>query len=91
MDAPEGRLGELSTEQALDFIEQMAECGVLRVDLTGGEAFVRKDFWQLIEKILSYQMVIGAVYSNGWLLNEEVLEAFKHRGIKPHFPLVFMA
>ena len=87
MDAPKGR--ELSTEQALDFIEQMAECGVLRVDLTGGEVFVRKDFWQLVDKILSYQMVIGTVYSNGWLLNEEVLAAFEHRGIKPHFSVSF--
>ena len=40
MDAPDAALGELSTGQALRLIDEMAECGVLRVDLTGGEALV---------------------------------------------------
>ena len=53
MDAPEGALGELSTQQAFDLIDQMAECGVLQVDITGGEPFVRKDFWQLVDRIRS--------------------------------------
>lgn len=89
MDAPEGRLGELSTEQALDLIDQMADCGVLRVDLTGGEPFVRKDFWQLVDRILSYKMTIGTVYTNAWLLNEKVLDEFEKRGQKPEFSVSF--
>ena len=40
MDAPEAALGELSTEEALDLIDQMAECGVLQVDLTGPQRFL---------------------------------------------------
>ena len=43
VDAPDGKLGEVSTEQALDLIDQMNECGILSVELTGGEVFVRKD------------------------------------------------
>lgn len=89
MDAPDGALGELSTEEALELIDQMANCGVLRVDLTGGEPFVRKDIWQLIDRILSYKMVIGKVYTNGWLLNEKVLDEFAKRGIKPAFSISF--
>ena len=85
MDAPEGALGELSTQQAFDLIDQMAECGVLQVDITGGEPFVRKDFWQLVDRIRSYGMVIGNIYTNGWLLNEAILDAFEQRGIKPAF------
>ena len=34
MNAPDAALGEISTKEALDFIDQMAECGVLRVDIT---------------------------------------------------------
>ena len=37
MDAPDGKLGELSTKEALNLIDQMAACGVLQVDRTGGE------------------------------------------------------
>ena len=89
MDAPEGVLGELSTEDAFHLIDQMAACGVLRVDLTGGEPFVRRDFWQLVDHILSYKMVIGKIYTNGWLLTEEVLEQFEVRKIRPAFSLSF--
>ncbi|HIX58313.1 MAG TPA: radical SAM protein [Candidatus Blautia gallistercoris] len=89
MDAPEGMLGELSTEEALDFIDQMADCGVLRVDLTGGEPFVRKDFWLLVDHILSYKITIGKVYTNGWLLNEQILDEFERRGLKPDISISF--
>lgn len=89
MDAPEGALGELSTEEAFALIDEMAACGVLRVDITGGEPFVRKDFWQLVDRILSYKIVIGKIYTNGWLLNEKVLDEFEKRGMKPAISISF--
>lgn len=89
MDAPDGQLGELSTQQALDLIDQMADCGVLRVDLTGGEPFVRRDIWQLIDRILFHHMTISMVYTNGWLVNDELLDEFEKRGIKPEFSISF--
>lgn len=89
MDAPDGALGELSTEEAFALIGQMAACGVLRVDLTGGEPFVRGDFWELVDRILSYGMVIGKVYTNGWLLTEEALDRFERRKIRPQFSISF--
>lgn len=89
MDAPEGMLGELSHEQAFALIDQMAECGVLCVDLTGGEPFVRKDFWELVDRILSYKMTIKQIYTNGWLLNDNVLDEFERRGLKPEFSISF--
>ena len=89
MDAPDAVLGELSTEEALNMIDQMAECGVLRVDITGGEPLVRPDFWQLIDRILSYKMVIRQIYTNGWLLNEEVLNEFERRGLRPEIEISF--
>ena len=89
VDGPSGALGELSTEQALNLIDQMAECGVLQVDLTGGELFVRKDLWQLIDRILSYKMTINQVYTNGWLVNDELLDKFEKRGLKPEVQISF--
>lgn len=89
MDAPDALLGELSTEEALNLIDQMAECGILRVDITGGEPLVRKDIWQLIDRILSYKMVIGKFYTNGWMLNESVLDEFESRNLKPQISISF--
>lgn len=89
MDAPEGALGELSHEEAMDIIEQLADCGVLRVDLTGGEPFVRADFWELIDSMLSHGIAISQIYTNGWLVDEKLLRQLEQRGIKPSFSLSF--
>ena len=89
VDGPDGRLGELSTVQALDLIDQMAACGVLRVDITGGEPFVRKDLWQLIDRILAHKMIVGYIYTNGWLIDEAVIAQFEKRGIKPKVQVSF--
>lgn len=89
MDAPDAMLGELSTEEAFALIDQMAECGVLRVDITGGEPFVRKDFWKLIDRILSHKMFVAQIYSNGWLLDERILGKFERRGLKPEINISF--
>ena len=89
MDAPDGRLGELSTEEALRLIDEIAACGILRLDLTGGEPLIRRDFWQLVDRILSHKMVIGQIYSNGWLLNESVLDELERRNLRPEFSISF--
>lgn len=89
MDAPECALGEISHEQAIDLIDQMAECGVLQVSLTGGEPFVRKDFWPLVDRILFHKMTIRQIYTNSWLLTEDVLDEFEKRNLKPEFSISF--
>lgn len=89
MDAPEASLGEVSHGEALDIIEQMAQCGVMRVDLTGGEPFVRSDFWELVDAILAHGIKIGMVYTNGWLVDEALLAEFEKRNIKPEFSVSF--
>lgn len=89
MDAPMGRLGELSQESAINLIDQMAECGVLCVDITGGEPFVREDIWTLIDRIQYHRITIGQVYTNGSLLNDTVLDKFEKRNLKPEFSISF--
>lgn len=89
MDAPGACLGEISTETALSFVDQMADCGITKVDITGGEPFVREDFWVIIDKLISKNICIGTVYTNGWLLNDNILDEFEKRGIKPVFSFSF--
>lgn len=89
MDAPDAALGELSHEQAMDIIEQFAQCGIFRVDLTGGEPLVRPDFWELVDALLARKIVIGAIYTNGWLVDEALLTKFEERHIRPEFSISF--
>src|SRR3954466_4967061 len=51
--APAGhkREGELTTEECLDLVRQMAELGVMEVTLIGGEAYLRDDWTDIIREI----------------------------------------
>lgn len=89
VDAPNGKFGELSTEEAINIIDQMADCGISMVDLSGGEPFVRKDIWRLIDRMIERNIGIGLVYTNGCLLDEYTLEQFDRRSLRPDFAISF--
>lgn len=89
VDAPNAKFGELSTAEAIDVIDQMAACGVSMVDLSGGEPFVRKDIWRLIDHMLECDISIGQVYTNGCLVNEYTLDQFDRRSLHPGFAVSF--
>jgi radical SAM protein with 4Fe4S-binding SPASM domain len=50
------REGELTTAEALDLIQQMADLGVTEVTLIGGEAYLRDDWLELIRAVTSTGM-----------------------------------
>jgi AdoMet-dependent heme synthase len=41
--------GEMTTTEILRLIDEMAEAGVLTLTLSGGEIFLRKDFFEIVE------------------------------------------
>jgi AdoMet-dependent heme synthase len=41
--------GEMATSEILRLIDEMAEAGVLTLTLSGGEIFLRKDFFEIVE------------------------------------------
>ncbi|QYO62619.1 radical SAM protein [Leptolyngbya sp. 7M] len=49
--AGHARAQELSTDEALDLVQQMAEVGIKEVTLIGGEAFLRPDWLQIAAAI----------------------------------------
>lgn len=67
---------ELTTEEALDLADQIAELGLIWITLSGGEPFTRKD-WHLIAKRLSDKGVIPNIISNGWLVNDDTIAKIK--------------
>ena len=89
LDAPDAAFGEISTGEAFSIINQMVDCGISHVLLTGGEPFVRKDFWKIIDRLCENNIQIDQVYTNGWLLTEEVLDKFFEREQSPDFCLSF--
>ena len=89
MSAPHAKYGEISHENCIRIIDQLAECGVQSVSLTGGECLIRKDFLELVDRILSHGIKISSIFSNGWLVNEKLLDQLAERGIHPEFNMSF--
>ena len=89
MSAPQHKVEEFTHEQCLDIIEQMASCGIQTIILTGGEALVRKDFWEIVDALTAADIKINAIFSNGLLINEKFLAELEKRDLKPRFQISF--
>ena len=72
--------GELSTDEALDLCDQIAELGLRWITLSGGEPLTRKDTPKLVKR-LSRNGVKVNIITNGWLLDEEMAKKLKKSGI----------
>ena len=62
-------LNDLSTEIWLNFFEELRDAGVMRVCLSGGEIFTRKDLWELIDGVVRNKMRFS-ILTNGTLISE---------------------
>ncbi len=89
INAPDADMGEMTHEEARRVIDQMAECGVYHLLVSGGEPFVRDDFWELIDYAAVKGIRIDQIYTNGWMLTDSMLDKFEERGMKPEFSISF--
>ena len=89
MSAPDAKLGELSHETIMDIVQQLSDCGIFNVSLTGGEPLVRSDFLEIVDALLEHDIYIKAIYSNGALVNEKLLNELDARGIHPKFDMSY--
>jgi MoaA/NifB/PqqE/SkfB family radical SAM enzyme len=67
----------------------LGESGVLSCSITGGEALVRPDFWEIIDGLTARGIGITQIYSNGLLVNNRLLDGFEERGLHPEFNMSF--
>lgn len=72
---------ELTPSEALAALESFQAAGVSRVNFTGGEPFIRKDFPGILERTVALGMR-AAVITNATLLQESVLEMVKRLGVE---------
>ena len=87
MDAPSARYGELPTADMLRILDQMEQANVQRVHLTGGEALLRADIWDLIAELSARRIGIHQISTNGLLLDERALARLRELDVDPilHF------
>jgi radical SAM protein with 4Fe4S-binding SPASM domain len=71
---------ELTLDQQLGIVDQMARAGVSMVVLSGGEPLTNPNLGSLIERIRKYEMAIS-IDSNGVLMDRTVVESLKRSGV----------
>lgn len=78
---PHAQEGELTTEEGKSFLEDIARYDCPVILFSGGEPFLRKDIFELIEyaESLGLRAVIS---TNGTLITEEKARAAKKAGVK---------
>jgi radical SAM protein with 4Fe4S-binding SPASM domain len=79
--AGRARPDELSTEEALDLVHQMADLGVREVTLIGGEAYLRDDWLDIVRAVRARGMQC-TMTTGGRGVTEELARAAKTAGIQ---------
>ncbi len=74
------RAKELSTEEALDLVQQMAEVGIKEVTLIGGEAFLRPD-WLQIAAAINQAGMRPTMTTGGYGISLDTATKMKEAGI----------
>ncbi len=78
--AGDTRAHELNTAEALDLCSQLQSLHTKYINLTGGEALLRKDWYDISKEIKDRGMEVS-ILSNGLILNEKILSQLQNVGV----------
>src|SRR5688572_7205743 len=79
--AGRSRPDELTTEEALDLVAQMAELGVKEVTVIGGEAYLRDDWTEIVRAVRAHGMT-ATMTTGGRGLDGDRARAAKAAGLQ---------
>jgi len=66
---------DLDTEAWYSILSELGELAVRKVTLSGGEVFIRKDLFEIIDSVIRNRMRYS-ILSNGTLITEETIKKF---------------
>lgn len=78
-----------TTGQCLEFVRQLASCGIRHVWITGGEPLLRADFLQIARALADAGISIDDIGTNGSRITPELLDALEAMGHHPQFNISF--
>jgi radical SAM protein with 4Fe4S-binding SPASM domain len=67
---------ELSKEESFDFINQCVDLGVFILNVSGGEAFLRENWFEILSYARKKKLEVG-ITSNGTLIDDKVASQLK--------------
>ncbi|HET8775910.1 MAG TPA: GDL motif peptide-associated radical SAM/SPASM maturase [Thermoanaerobaculia bacterium] len=72
---------ELSTAECFDVVDQLARLGTREITLIGGEAYLRRDWTDIIARISSHG-ILASMQTGGRALTEDRIKAAKDAGLQ---------
>ncbi len=82
-------MAEWTWEEAQKLIEEAQLCGVNAFTLTGGEPMLHKHFFDIVKSIYDHGMFVEEINTNGFFINEKILQDLKDIGADPLFKISF--
>jgi len=89
VSAPNAHHPQLPLSDCLHIVEEIAKCGINRVDVTGGEPLVRRDFEEIVKALSERNIDIGVLFTNASLLTKDTLDMLEKHHQHPVFQLSF--
>lgn len=89
VSAPDARHPQLPLDDCLHIVDEIASCGILRVDITGGEPLLRRDFEEIVKALSERGIDIGVLFTNASLLTADTLDMLERYHQHPVFQLSF--
>lgn len=80
---------EWSYEYVVDLLEQAQGCGIQSFTITGGEPMVHPRFMDIVREIYKRDMFIEELNTNGFFINQKVLDEFAEIGCNPLIKISF--
>lgn len=75
------RPDELTTDESLALIDELAALGARGITLSGGEPLMRKD-WPILGKRVVENGVGAYLITNGFIVDEEIVDQFQEVGLR---------
>ena len=89
MSAPDYKGEDLSLEQSVRIVNQLADNGVFNVSITGGEPFVNPHFYEILDAMKERGLILETLYSNGKMIDDHLLDELEKRAMRPAFHISF--
>ena len=89
LSAPSYKGSDVSLEKCIRILDQLCECGIYVVAVTGGEPLVHNGFYQLLEEIRKRDMKLEVIYTNCALVDNKLLDKLDELELHPSFNVSF--
>ena len=89
VSAPLAHHPQLPLSDCIHIADEIAKCGINRVDITGGEPLVRRDFEEIVRILAERNIDIGIIFTNTSLLTAETLDMLERYRQHPTFQISF--